>query len=245
MNDMFSRILYISEDCVAVNKLCGEALEGAGQGMGDMPRLLADALAAAGKTGGDLALPAAAHRLDVPVTGCAVFARTRAALKILSGAFAEDIASGGSHLTGVTKRYWAIAEKPPGGPLSLGGDIVHWIQFDSRKNKSFAYGEPGPGRKKAVLRCRPAGEGKNYLFLEIELLTGRHHQIRAQLAGLGLHIKGDLKYGARRSEKNGGIRLHARSVSFPDPQSGGRITVQAEPPLRDNLWLAFEEAVLA
>jgi 23S rRNA pseudouridine1911/1915/1917 synthase len=83
-----------------------------------------------------------------------------------------------------------------------------------------------------------------YLFLEVELLTGRRHQIRAQLERLGLHVKGDLRYGARRSEKGGGIRLHARSVVFPDPTGGGRrIAVQAAPPLRDNLWLAFEEAV--
>jgi len=91
------------------------------------------------------------------------------------------------------------------------------------------------------LRCRPAGRGERYLFLEIELITGRHHQIRAQLERLGLHIKGDLKYGARRSEPTGGIRLHARALSFPDPSdSDKRITVQADPPLRDNLWQAME-----
>jgi Pseudouridylate synthases, 23S RNA-specific len=87
------------------------------------------------------------------------------------------------------------------------------------------------------LRYRITGEGENYLFLEIELLSGRHHQIRAQLAKEGLHIKGDLKYGAKRSEKGGGIRLHARSLSFPDPlKKDGRIRVTANPPEPDNLW---------
>lgn len=248
-NDISSRILYLSEDCVAVNKLSGEAVEGARHGMGDMPRLLAKALAASGKAGDGLALPVAAHRLDVPVSGCAIFARTRTARKKLSAAFAEktlaaDTAADEYLLAGVTKRYWAIVEKPPcESPLLLDGELVHWIQFDSRKNKSFVYNEPAAGRKKATLRYRSAGEGKNYLFMEIELLTGRRHQIRAQLASIGLPIKGDLKYGARRSEKNGGIRLHARSISFPCPVGGGRITVQADPPLWDNLWLAFKEAV--
>jgi 23S rRNA pseudouridine1911/1915/1917 synthase len=89
-----------------------------------------------------------------------------------------------------------------------------------------------------------AGRGRDYLFLEIELVTGRHHQIRAQLERIGLHVKGDLKYGARRSEKNGGIRLHARSFSFPDMAGNGkRIAVQADPPLQDNLWQAFQQAV--
>jgi 23S rRNA pseudouridine1911/1915/1917 synthase len=148
----------------------------------------------------------------------------------------------------VEKRYWAVVEPPRKDTEadSFGGELVHWLRFDSRRNRSTAYDEQKPGLKKAVLRYRLIGRGRDYLFLEIETVTGRHHQIRAQLERLGLHIKGDLKYGARRSEKNGGIRLHARSLSFPDPSEKNngnkRITVQADPP-RDNLWLAFEEIV--
>jgi 23S rRNA pseudouridine1911/1915/1917 synthase len=184
----------------------------------------------------------AAHRLDVPVSGCVVFARTRAALRFLNAAF------GGGDGKVAEKRYWAGVEQPQNdAPLQAAGELTHWIQFDPRRNRSVAFDEPGPGRKKAVLRYRLAGRGRDYLFLEIEPLTGRHHQIRAQLEKVGLHVKGDLKYGARRSEKNGGIRLHARLLSFPDPNGipsadGKRITVQADPPVRDNLWLAFEEA---
>jgi 23S rRNA pseudouridine1911/1915/1917 synthase len=214
--------------------------------MADLPRLLASWLTVpeypSAPAEDSLPLPCAVHRLDVPVSGCTVFARTGAALRFLSEQFKNNR---------IGKYYWAIVEPPestaPPVPFledsakGESSELVHWLRFDSRKNKSFAYNEPGPDRKKAVLRCHRAGKGEKYFFLEIELITGRHHQIRAQLELLGLHIKGDLKYGAKRSENNGGIRLHARSISFPDPAGNGRrITVQAEPPLRDNLWLAFD-----
>jgi len=239
--ELASRIVHCDSCCVVVNKIAGEATEGAGPGMADLPRLLAAELAGQcwpSPPGDALALPTAAHRLDVPVSGCAVFARAQAALVSLNRAFAENA---------VEKHYWAIVEQPEGRlpqGAAEGIELAHWIRFDTRKNKSAAYDEPGPGRKKAVLRLRMVGTGRDYLFLEVELRTGRRHQIRAQLERLGLRVKGDLKYGARRSEKGGGIRLHARSVAFPDPAgSGKRIAVQASPPLRDNLWLAFEEAI--
>jgi len=241
-----SRVLHRDSACVVVNKIPGEAAEGAGRGMVNLPQVLVAELPSMSATADSLALPTAVHRLDVPVSGCVVFARTGAALRFLNTAF-----SGGAALSGgVKKHYWAIIESPENNALFSADaaesvEFTHWIQFNPRKNKSTAYDEAGPGRKKAVLRCRQAGRGDNYLFLEIELITGRHHQIRAQLERLGLHIKGDLKYGARRSEHGGGIRLHARSLSFPDPSNeGNTITVQADPPLRDNLWQAFEDTLL-
>ena len=227
-NEINSRILYQSAACVVVNKLKGEAVEGAKGGMGDLPMELAAALPA------NTELIEAVHRLDVPVTGCALFALTQPALSFLNAAFAEEIT-----LSLVEKLYWAIVEKPS-LTLPESGELVHWIETNSAKNKSFAYNEDAPGRKKASMRYRITGEGKNYLFVEAQLLSGRHHQIRAQFAAAGLRIKGDLKYGARRSEKGGGIRLHARSLSFPDPlNSGKNIHVTAEPPEMDNLWKAF------
>jgi 23S rRNA pseudouridine1911/1915/1917 synthase len=236
-----SRILHCDAACVVVNKIAGEAVEGAGKNMADLPRLLAAELSApeyppALPAEDVLSLPCAVHRLDVPVSGCAVFARTGAALGFLNNEFKAN---------NVKKNYWAVVEQSDsGGPEYA--ELVHWLEFNPRNNKSFAYNEPGPGRKKAVLRYRLAGRGEKYLFLEIELVTGRHHQIRAQLERLGLRVKGDLKYGARRSEKNGGIRLHARSISFPDPSGNdNRITVQADPPLQDNLWLAAQEWLLS
>jgi 23S rRNA pseudouridine1911/1915/1917 synthase len=258
MNELSGRILYCDASCIVVNKMAGEAVEGAGKGMIDLPSLLADRLLAEQMPGfnlppvlpGDaLALPTAVHRLDVPVSGCVVFARTGTALRSLNNAFSGDM---------VEKRYWAIVEQPKDGGVcqwieglsSEFTEIIHWIQFDPRKNKSIAHNEQARGRKKAVLRCRLAGKGKDYLFLDINLVTGRHHQIRAQFEKLGLHIKGDLKYGARRSERDGGIRLHARLLSFPcgvdgngSPPGVRRITVQADPPIQDNLWRAFQSAV--
>ena len=95
-----------------------------------------------------------------------------------------------------------------------------------------------------MLRYRLAGQGDNYLFMDIELVTGRHHQIRAQLAAEGLHVKGDLKYGAKRSEKQGGIRLHAFSLAFPNPLNPDEtIRVKALPPVMDTLWSAFHSVI--
>ena len=220
--DVSSRILYKSAACIVVNKLKGEAVEGARGGIESLPEKL--------KTFLDSGFVEAVHRLDVPVTGCVLFALEKPALVYLNDVFA------GRNKMRVQKHYWAIVEKPS-HILPERARLVHQIETNLRLNKSFAYSEHAPGRKKASLKYRVTGEGKNYLFLEVELLSGRHHQIRAQLAAAGLHIKGDLKYGARRSEKDGGIRLHARALSFPD--NGEIICITAQPPLMDNLWKDF------
>jgi 23S rRNA pseudouridine1911/1915/1917 synthase len=226
-----SRILYQSTACIVVNKVIGEAVEGASGGMVDLPKELAAVL------GANVELIEAVHRLDVPVTGCALFALTKPSLSFLNAAFAE----GSAPSSPVEKIYWAVIEKPS-RPLPESGELVHWIETVSDKNKSYAHNKDGPARKKASLRYNITGEGQNYLFVEVQLLSGRHHQIRAQFAAEGIHIKGDLKYGAKRSEKGGGIRLHARALSFPDPlNKSDIIRITAEPPLMDNLWAGFGE----
>ena len=251
-----ARILHIDALCVVVNKLCGEAVEGAGKGMGDLPLMTERCLSLNqnilpvqdySDSAGLLSPPVAVHRLDVPVTGCALFARTQAALVSLNAAFAD---SSDAHSGAVEKRYWAIIEKPH-SEIPPAATLVHFVRHDPKKNKSIAFdigdahGSPAHGKnaqaepKKAVLAYRVVGSGTNYLFLEIDLITGRHHQIRCQFERMGLYIKGDLKYGARRSEPAGGIRLHARSLAFPHPQGKGRFSVCADPPLMDNLWQAF------
>jgi 23S rRNA pseudouridine1911/1915/1917 synthase len=252
-DNLINRILYCDAGCVVVNKAAGEAVEGAGKGMADLSKLLADQmpglnLPPALPAEDALALPTAVHRIDVPVSGCVAFARTGTALRFLNNAF---------RCGEVIKRYWAVIEQPKDsgacrwieGLSSEFVEILHWIQSDARENKSIAHNEQGLGRKKAILRCRLAGRGRDYLFMEIDLVTGRHHQIRAQFEKLGLHIKGDLKYGARRSEREGGIRLHARLLSFPSmadsigsPLGIPQITVQADPPIQDSLWQAFQMA---
>lgn len=219
-----SRVLYQSDACIVVNKLKGEAVEGAHGKIVNLQRDL--------KTFLNTDFTEAVNRIDVPVTGCSLFALTADSNVFLNNAFA------GKNGT-VKKLYWAIVEKPSCHLLE-NGELIHWIETNSRNNKSYAYNESAVGRKKAVLRYRVTGEGINYLFIEVELLSGRHHQIRSQFAAAGLHIKGDLKYGAKRSEKTGGIRLHARYLSFPNPlNKSERISVTADPPEMDNLWKEF------
>jgi len=221
-----SRILYQNSACVVINKLTGEAVEGATGGMVDLPKEIAKVF------GEKTEVIEAVHRLDVPVTGCALFALTKTALSFLNAAFAGEA----SLPSPVEKTYWAVIEKPS-RPLPESGELIHWIETNSDKNKSTAHKKDGPNRKKATLRYRITGEGQNYLFVEVQLLSGRHHQIRSQFAAEGLHIKGDLKYGAKRSEKNGGIRLHARALFFPDPLKKSEIVrITADPPVIDNLW---------
>ena len=231
-----TRILYQSEACIVINKLKGEAAQAAkvSQNTKDsiinLPKELAKIL------GVDRDTIQAAHRVDVPVTGCVLFALNKPALSFLYDTFA------GKNKKTIEKSYWAIAEKPKFKPAQT-CELTHWITINEKLNKSFVYNEDGPGRKKAILQYKTVGEGDNYLFLEVKLLSGRHHQIRAQLAAIGLHIKGDVKYGARRSEKEGGIRLHARSLSFPDPLKPNEIiSVTAEHPQMDNLWEAFVQS---
>jgi 23S rRNA pseudouridine1911/1915/1917 synthase len=221
-----SRVVTRDENCCVINKLSGESAE--------QPVTLEDGSSWT-----------AAHRLDVPVSGCLLLASRPCFLSFFAAAFARQAGGAGTDAAPlIKKRYWAIVEKPhensPVKPAEDWKEITHWILTDTKRNKSIAYSQKKPGSKKALLRYRLAGLGDNYLFLEIDLLTGRHHQIRAQLAALGLRVKGDLKYGARRSEKGGGIRLHAASLSFPNPApSGGVITARADPPVMDGLWEAF------
>jgi 23S rRNA pseudouridine1911/1915/1917 synthase len=243
-------IVYLDEHCLVVNKSPGESTEplgrpgegSAGTGMIDLPRLLADHLADRRDGTGnppapentparkDGFFPVAVNRLDVPVSGCVLFARKPAALAFLNARFRAGE---------VEKIYWGISEMPgPDREFPETGEPVHWLRRAG--NKTIACDEAGPGRKKAVLRYRVLGRGSHYLFLEIALLTGRHHQIRAQLARLGTPVKGDLKYGARRGEKGGGIRLHSYAIAFPDPSGpAGRIIRVEAPPRPDSLWEAF------
>jgi len=217
------RLLFSNDACMVINKLPGESSESINR-QGDK-------------------FPTPVHRLDMPVSGCLLLARKSGAAAFLGAAFAGHE---------VEKHYWAIVEKPPkDAALPPSGELVHWLKENRKANKSFAraFGETSPNGqrtrlKKAILRYRFIGEGDRYLFMEIDLVTGRRHQIRAQLAAIGLHIKGDLKYGARRSEKAGGIRLHAYSLAFPNPLAPEEtIRVKALPPVMDSLWIAFTKSV--
>ncbi|MCY1153471.1 MAG: RNA pseudouridine synthase [Sphaerochaetaceae bacterium] len=172
------------------------------------------------------------HRLDRPTSGIVIFAKTDKALSRLCNAFRENE---------VKKKYWAVVDN---SPLKPEGTLVHYLTRDSKKNKSFASLVKKKNSKEAKLSYKLLGASKSFYLLEIDLHTGRHHQIRAQLATQNIHIKGDLKYGFPRSNKDGGICLHAREVSFIHPVKKERITLVAQPP-KDIVWDFFVNAVKA
>lgn len=167
------------------------------------------------------------HRLDRPVSGLVVFARTGKALARLNEMFRTKE---------VHKTYWAIVGNCP--PAEE-GELVHWLVRNEKQNKSYAYDKEKPEAKKAILDYKLIGRSERYFLLEIDLKTGRHHQIRCQLAKMGCPIKGDLKYGAPRSNPDGSICLHARRVRFVHPVSKQEIDVEAPVP-EGNLWHSFQ-----
>ena len=166
------------------------------------------------------------HRLDRPVSGLVIFARTSKALSRLNEMF---------RVGDIHKTYWAITQS---APSENEGELEHWLVRNERQNKSYAYTREVPGSKRAVLRYRQLAQGEHYSLLEVTLLTGRHHQIRCQLAAMGCPIKGDLKYGAHRSNPDGSISLMSRRVEFLHPVSKQPISVEAPLP-GDSLWTKF------
>lgn len=171
------------------------------------------------------------HRIDRPVSGVVLFAKTSKALVRLNKMFQD-------HDEEIVKTYWAIVGNLPEQDEAT---LTHYLVRNGEKNKSHAYNQPKGNAKKAVLKYKLIGTAQRYYLLEVILLTGRHHQIRCQLAKIGCPIKGDLKYGAPRSNENGGISLHARSLSLLHPVKQQRITITATPPLDDTLWKFFND----
>ncbi len=167
------------------------------------------------------------HRLDRPVSGLVVFAKTSKALSRLNEMF---------RVGDVHKVYWAIVKNEPKQPEA---ELQHWIVRNEKQNKSYAYDHEVKNAKKAVLKYRMIGRSDNYSLLEVELMTGRHHQIRCQLSKIGCPIKGDLKYGSPRSNPDGSICLHARRISFVHPVSKQLIELEAPLPA-DKLWRCFD-----
>ena len=170
------------------------------------------------------------HRLDRPVSGLMAFARTSKSLERMNKQFAEKHPD---------KTYWAIVCNPP---KEKNGNLVHHLERNTVKNKTIAHSKPNKNTKEARLSYRELFRSDRYTLLEVKLETGRHHQIRAQLAAIGCVIKGDLKYGAPRSNPDGSISLHSRRLSFEHPtRAGERITVEAPVPQHDELWKFFEK----
>ena len=167
------------------------------------------------------------HRLDRPVSGLVVFAKTSKALARLNEMFRDG---------DVKKTYWAIVKECP---KETEGELVHYLVRNEKQNKSYAYDKEVKNSKKAILHYKLIGHSQNYYLLEVDLKTGRHHQIRCQLAKMGCPIKGDLKYGAQRSNPDGSICLHARTIKFIHPVSKEPIELTAPVP-EGNLWNGFD-----
>lgn len=216
------KVVYEDNHIIIVSKRSGEIVQGDKTG----DKTLADEVKAYIKE--KYAKPCnvflgITHRLDRPVWGLVVFARTSKALARLNDMFREG---------NVNKTYWAICQNAPEVPEAT---LTHWLTRNERQNKSYAYDKEVPGAKKAVLHYRTIGKSERYTLIEVKLMTGRHHQIRCQLAKIGCPIKGDLKYGARRSNPDGSISLLARKIEFTHPVSKEHICVESEVP-DDKLW---------
>ncbi len=221
------RILYEDNHIIVVNKLPSEIVQADETGDSPLSDLVKEYLRVTYKKRGNvfLGIP---HRLDRPTSGIVIFARTDKALSRLGSMFREKK---------IQKTYWAVVSKMP--PEER-GELKHYLVRNREKNKSFAYDTDRKGAQFAHLSYRVKGATKNYYLVEIDLHTGRHHQIRAQLSAVGCPIKGDLKYGAPRSNRGGGIYLHARKVEFIHPVRRENVLITADPP-RDPLWSCFTD----
>ena len=219
-------ILYEDNHIMVVNKRCGALVQPDRESDDALETEIKAMIKVRDHKPGDVFL-GVVHRIDRPVSGAVLFAKTSKALTRLN----EMIRNGEIH-----KRYWAITEAVP-NPEE--GSLTHYIVRDGRTNRSRAYDKPKTDGKKAQLNYKMLGCSTRYTLVEVELLTGRHHQIRAQLSKIGCPIKGDLKYGAKRSNPDGGISLHSRKVEFLHPVRKEMMSITAPTP-KDNLWEFFE-----
>jgi 23S rRNA pseudouridine1911/1915/1917 synthase len=218
-------VVYEDNHIIIVNKQSGEIVQGDKTGDRPLSDIVKDYIKEKYQKPGAVFL-GVVHRLDRPVSGLVVFARTSKALTRLNKMFAEGE---------VHKTYWALVKN---APQKTEDTLTHWLVRNEKQNKSYAYATEKPNAKKAILKYRLIGKSDNYSLLEVQLMTGRHHQIRCQLAAMGCPIKGDLKYGAPRSNPDGSISLQSHRVEFIHPVSKERITVEAPLP-DDPLWQAF------
>lgn len=217
-------VVYEDNHIIIVNKKSGEIVQGDKTGDRPLSDLVKDYIKEKYQKPGEVFL-GVVHRLDRPVSGLVIFARTSKALTRLNKMFAEG---------DVHKTYWAIVPKRR-EDTGEWHTLEHWLVRNEKQNKSYAYDSEKPNAKKAILRYRVMGQGDNYSLVEVNLMTGRHHQIRCQLAKTGSPIKGDLKYGSPRSNPDGSISLLSRRAEFIHPVSKERIVVEAPLP-DDTLW---------
>ena len=219
------QVVYEDNHIIIVSKSTGEIVQGDKTGDVPLSETVKDYIKFKYNKPGNVFL-GVVHRLDRPVSGLVVFARTSKALSRLNEMF---------RVGDVHKTYWAIVKNRPEIEEAT---LTHWIVRNEKQNKSYAYDHEVKDSKKAVLHYKVIGASVNYTLVEVQLFTGRHHQIRCQLAKIGCPIKGDLKYGAPRSNPDGSISLLSRHVEFVHPVSKENISIDAPLP-DDNLWKSF------
>ena len=223
-------VLYEDNHIIAVNKTCNEIVQGDKTGDTPLSETVKAYIKLKYNKPGEVFL-GVTHRLDRPTSGVVLFARTSKALTRLNEMFK-------SHEQ-IKKTYWAIVQGAPKVPEAR---LENWLVKNEAQNKSYIVKPHAKDAKQAILNYKTLVRGENYALLEVDLETGRHHQIRCQLAAIGCPIKGDLKYGAKRSNPDGGICLHARQIAFIHPVSKEQICITAPVP-EDSLWQQFSASV--
>lgn len=216
------QVLFEDNHIIAVNKRPGDIVQGDKTGDKPLSEVVKEYIAEKYKKPGNVYL-GVVHRLDRPTSGIVIFARTSKALPRLNKLFAEKEAK---------KTYWAVVKNTPPKTTDR---LIHWLKRNPKQNKSYANRKEVPDSKKAILDYTLLKKLDRYSLLKIDLHTGRHHQIRSQLSAIGCCIKGDLKYGADRSNKNGSIHLHSRELSFVHPVKKEPIKIIAPTP-PDAVW---------
>lgn len=219
------QIIYEDNHLIIINKRAGDIVQGDKTGDKPLSEVVKSFIKERDNKPGNVYL-GVVHRLDRPTTGVVLFAKTSKALPRLNKLFAEKDAQ---------KTYWAIVKNMP---PKMSDTLIHWLKKNPKNNKSRAHSKEISDGKKAILHYKVLKQLDNYFLLEVALETGRHHQIRAQLATIGCAIKGDLKYGFDRSNSDASIHLHARELSFTHPVSNEEIHVVAPLPKGDAIWEA-------
>ena len=221
-------IVYEDNHLIIVNKACGEIVQGDRTGDEPLVETLKQWIKEKYQKPGNV-FCGVIHRIDRPTSGLVVFARTSKGLSRMNELFRKGE---------VHKTYWAIVQNRPPKQTDT---LTHWLVAQEKGNRTEVFDAPKEGAQKAVLKYRVIAEGERYHLLEVELLTGRKHQIRAQLSHIGCPIKGDLKYGARRSNPGGGISLQSHRICFQHPVSKLEIDITAPVPPQP-LWQALAAA---
>lgn len=219
------KVIYEDNHIIVVNKRVGDIVQGDKTGDIPLSETVKSYIKKKYKKPGKVFL-GVVHRLDRPTSGLVLFARTSKALARMNKMFQDKK---------VHKTYWALVY---GTPKTKSKKLEHWLKRNPRQNKSYAHSKIVKDSKKAILQYKTLAELDTYCLLEIILETGRHHQIRSQLSAIGHPIKGDLKYGAKRSNPDGGIHLHAHKLTFVHPVSKENIELIAETP-NEKLWNLF------